>query len=223
MATKKSSSAAKKKAAPKKQAAKKKSTTVKKPSMREESASLFSNDESAQVSLQSAAVSTSSKDKNEKNESGNGVYLFLVLAGVAAIGYLGYAKYKSKSAETLPNQTKVETPEVKVDKKPAEVTESTTAPEEAAKAEVKKFAVDKIESGKKWEEAGSYCEKLGAILPSRQEFADYSKEAASDLKTDDVYWTKNFANNTKAFAFNFKTGKSVTILKSEKHKVLCKN
>ena len=110
-----------------------------------------------------------------------------------------------------------------LDKKPAEVTESTTAPEEAAKAEVKKFAVDKIESGKKWEEAGAYCEKLGAILPSRQEFADYSKEAALDLKTDDVYWTKNFANNTKAFAFNFKTGKSVTILKSEKHKVLCKN
>jgi hypothetical protein len=222
MATKKSSSAAKKKAAPKKQAAKKKSTSVKKPSAIEESAALYANDDSAHASLQSAA-STSSNEKSDKNESGNGVYLFLVLAGVAAIGYLGYAKYNSKKSEPTAEQTRVETPVVKVEKKPAEQIETPTAPEEAAKAAIAKFAVDKIESGKKWDEAISYCEKLGASLPSKQEFADFSKEAPKELKSDETYWTKNFANNTKAYTFSLKTGKPASAVKTEKHKVLCKN
>jgi len=222
MATKKSSSAAKKKAAPKKQAAKKKTTSVKKPSAIEESAALYANDKSAQASLQSAA-STSSNEKSDKNESGNGIYLFLVLAGVAAIGYLGYAKYNNKKTESTAAPVKVETPVSKTEEKPAETVDAPTAPEEAAKAAVAKFAVDKIESGKKWEEAVSYCEKLGASLPTKQEFADFSKEAPKEVKSDDLYWTKNFANNTKAFAFNLKAKKALSTVKSEKHKVLCKN
>ena len=222
MATKKSSSAAKKKAAPKKQAAKKKSTSVRKPSAIEESAALYANDDSAQASLQSAA-STSSNEKSDKNESGNGIYLFLVLAGVAAIGYLGYAKYNNKKSEASTSPVRVETPVTKTDDKPVEQVETSTAPEEAAKAAVAKFAVDKIETGKKWDEAVSYCEKLGANLPTKQEFADFSKEAPKDVKSDDLYWTKNFANNTKAFAFNLKAKKAISTIKTEKHKVLCKN
>lgn len=209
MATKKSSSAAKKKAAPKKQAAKKKSTSVKRPTVIEESAALYANDDSAQASLHSAA-STSS---NEKNESGNGIYLFLVLAGVAAIGYLGYAKYNSKKAEA---------PVVKVEEK---AIVPTTAPEEAAKAVSAKFAVEKIESGKKWDEAVSYCEKLGAKLPTKQELADFSKDAPEDLKTKEMFWAMNTSAKkaSNGFVVSFKDGKSIVTPKSEKHKVLCKN
>lgn len=211
MATKKSSSAAKKKAAPKKQAAKKKSTSVKRPTVIEESAALYANDDSAQASLQSAA----SKSPNEKNESGNGIYLFLVLAGVAAIGYLGYAKYNSKKAEA---------PVVKVEEKPM-VPATTTAPEEAAKAVSAKFAVEKIESGKKWDEAVSYCEKLGAKLPTKQELADFSKDAPQDLKTKEMFWAMNTSAKkaSNGFVVSFKDGKSIVTPKSEKHKVLCKN
>ncbi len=216
MATKKSSSAAKKKAASKKQAVKKKSTAVKRPSAKAESAALYANDESAQASLQSAAT-TSNGEKKDKSGSGNGIYLFLVLAGVAALLFLGYAKVtKNQSASTTSEPPKLEKPVEKVEETP-------TAPEEAVKAAIAKFAVDKIESGKKWEEAVSYCEKLGASLPSKQEFSDYAKDAPKELTTEDIYWTKNFANNSKAFAFNVNSKKVVTVSKTEKHKVLCKN
>ncbi len=217
MATKKSSSAAKKKAAPKKQAAKKKSTTVRKPTDREESAALYANDESTTSSLPEVK-----KSSNDKNESGNGIYLFLVLAGIAAIAYLGYAKFTGKKAEPKTEQTS-EAPKPVTETKPTETVDPLTAPEEAAKAALAKYAVDKIESGKKWEEAGSYCKSLGASLPTKTELTDYAKDAPKELKSDDTFWTSNVANDSKkAFVFSFKTGVKKT-LKTEKHKVLCKN
>lgn len=218
MATKKSSSAAKKKAAPKKQAAKKKSTSVKNQSVIDESAALYTNDASVQASLQ--AETTNSIDTPQKSESGNGIYLFLVLAGVAAIGYLGYAKYTGKKAEPSATTT-TPTPQTQEQVKPEVKVEKV---EEVPPVSVtQKFAVDKIEAGKKWEEANSYCEKMGAVLPSKQEFAEILKDAPSELKTGDIFWTKSYANDKKGFGFNLKSGKALSLPKTEKHKVVCKN
>lgn len=215
MATKKSSSAAKK------QIAKKKSNIVKKQQNREEESSSFSIDDSAQASLQTA-VKTSPEEATKKTESGNGIYLFLVLAGVAAIGYLGYAKYSSKKTQPETEPTKVEAPKMK--EKKLETSEASTAPEEAAKASMAKFAVDKIESGKKWEEAISYCKSIGASLPKKQELADFSKDAPKELKTKDLFWANNTQKKTgNGYVFSFKNGKSTSTVKTEKHKVICKN
>ncbi|GBF51280.1 hypothetical protein LPTSP4_28120 [Leptospira ryugenii] len=224
MATKKSSSAAKKKAAPKKQAAKKKTTNARTSNAKESQASLFAHDESAQVSLQAATTSEASTS-DKSNESSGGLYLFLVLAGIAVLFYVGYAKYKSKPSEANVAPAALETPAPKVEEtKPPETNvEGTTPPEEAAKASDSKFLTDKIQSGKKWDEATTYCQSLGANLPSKLELADFSKSADKELKTDDQYWTKNFANATKAYAFSFKSGKSTSALKTAKLKVLCKN
>ncbi|TGN11025.1 hypothetical protein [Leptospira ilyithenensis] len=220
MATKKSSSAAKKKAAAKKPAAKKNS--VKKQSVREESGSLFASDESAHTSLQSAVKSTS--ETSEKSETGNGVYLFLVLAGVVAIGYLGYAKYSAKKNQTpVAGPAKVEAPKVE-EKKTEAITEAPTAPEEAAKAATSNFLVDKIEK-KVWSDASSYCKGIGANLPSKGELADFAKNAPKELKNDDKYWSGNESvkSKSKAIAVKLETGANFAEPKTNKNKVLCKN
>ncbi|BDA77127.1 hypothetical protein LPTSP3_g00570 [Leptospira kobayashii] len=222
MATKKSSSAAKKKAAAKKPAAKKNS--VKKQSVREESGSLFASDESAHASLQSAVKSTS--ETSEKSETGNGVYLFLVLAGVVAIGYLGYAKYSAKKNQApAAEPVKVEAEAPKVEEKKAEVaTEAPTAPEEAAKATTSNFLVDKIEK-KVWSDASSYCKGIGASLPSKGELADFAKNAPKELKNADKYWssTESVKSKSKAIAVKLETGANFAETKTNKNKVLCKN
>ncbi|TGN20375.1 hypothetical protein [Leptospira idonii] len=227
MATKKSSSAAKKKAAPKKQAAKKKSNTVKKQSVREESAALYTNDESAQASLQSAV--THSEPASEKQESGNGIYLFLVLAGVAAIGYLGYAKYVAKKNQVAVEPAKVETTTTpvapKVEESKPEVTEAPTAPEEAVASATSAYLVDKIGTKKKWTEAAAYCKEIGASLPSKQELGDFAKNASKELKNSDKYWSSNESakSKEKAISIKLETGANFAEPKSTKNKVLCKN
>ncbi|EKJ88018.1 hypothetical protein [Leptospira meyeri] len=215
MATKKSSSAAKKKAVKK---AAKKTNTVKKQSTRNESASLFRNDESAQVSLQSPV--SHSEGSSQTKESGNGVYLFLVLAGVLAIGYLGYVKYFKTKAQTpvatasvpADAQTKpvAAEPEKKVEEAPAE--ESTAG-----------FLVDKVAS-KKWSEAAAYCKSVGGVVPSKEDLVKFAATAPKEIKSsEEKYWTKTEVDKKSGLAYRFSNGKAPKVDKATSLKVLCKN
>ncbi|TGK96202.1 hypothetical protein EHQ30_06210 [Leptospira brenneri] len=214
MATKKSSSAAKKKAVKK---AAKKTNTVKKQSTRNESASLFRNDESAQVSLQSPV--SHSEGSSQSKESGNGVYLFLVLAGVLAIGYLGYVKYfKTKAPAPVATasvpadaQTKpVPEPEKKAEETPLE--ESTAG-----------FLVDKVAS-KKWTEASAYCKSVGGVVPSKDDLVKFAATAPKEIKSsEEKYWTKTEVDKKLGLAYRFSNGKAPKVDKATSLKVLCKN
>ncbi|MDF3821416.1 hypothetical protein P3G55_16045 [Leptospira sp. 96542] len=218
MATKKSSSAAKKKTAPKKKVAKKQSKTVKKQSVREEQTALFTFDESAQASLQSP-VSQSEETPKSSKESGNGVYLFLVIAGVAAIGYLAYAKFSKSKQEPGPAaQTKVETPAKKVEE------ETKPVVEEVKSSESSGFLVDAIAS-KKWADAASYCKSVNGTLPTNVELVAYSKSLPADKKASlsDKYWTTLEDGKKNAFAVKISTGKTSSSAKTTELKVLCKN
>ncbi|MBL0954715.1 MULTISPECIES: hypothetical protein [Leptospira] len=218
MATKKSSSAAKKKAVKK---AAKKTNTVKKQSTRNESASLFGNDESAQASLQSPV--SHSEGSHGTKESGNGVYLFLVLAGILAIGYLGYVKYLKPKAPTATTQAEApkapadaqtkpvaETPEKKVEEAPKEVVSSG-------------FLVDKIAS-KKFTEAAAYCKSVGGVVPSKEDLVKFAATAPNEIKTsEDKFWTKTEVDKKSGLAYRFSNGKAPKVDKATALKVLCKN
>ncbi|PKA27892.1 hypothetical protein [Leptospira levettii] len=218
MATKKSSSAAKKKAVKK---AAKKTNTVKKQSTRNESASLFGNDESAQASLQSPV--SHSESSHGTKESGNGVYLFLVLAGILAIGYLGYVKYlkpKAPTATTQAEATKApadaqtkpvaDAPEKKVEEAPKEVAPSG-------------FIVDKIAS-KKFTEAAAYCKSVGGVVPSKEDLVKFAATAPNEIKTsEDKFWTKTEVDKKSGLAYRFSNGKAPKVDKATALKVLCKN
>ncbi|MCG6139952.1 hypothetical protein [Leptospira mtsangambouensis] len=217
MATKKSSSAAKKKAVKK---AAKKTNTVKKQSTRNEGASLFRNDESAQVSLQSPV--SHSEGSSQTKESGNGVYLFLVLAGVLAIGYLGYVKYFKTKAQTpvatasvpADAQTKpvAAEPEKKVEETPAPAEESTAG-----------FLVDKVAS-KKWSEAAAYCKSVGGVVPSKDDLVKFAATAPKEIKSsEEKYWTKTEVDKKSGLAYRFSNGKAPKVDKATSLKVLCKN
>ncbi|XDD46569.1 hypothetical protein AB3N60_00305 [Leptospira sp. WS39.C2] len=218
MATKKSSSAAKKKAVKK---AAKKTNTVKKQSARNESASLFGNDESAQASLQSP-VSHSESSQGTK-ESGNGVYLFLVLAGILAIGYLGYVKYLKPKATTA--TTQVEAQKAPSDAQTKPVSETAEKKVEEAPKEVSSagFLVDKIAS-KKFTEAAAYCKSVGGVVPSKDDLVKFAATAPSEIKaSEDKFWTKTEIDKKSGLAFRFSNGKAPKVDKATSLKVLCKN
>lgn len=214
MATKKSSSAAKKKAAKK---AAKKATKVKRTSPKQESSSLFTQDVTEQVSLQSP-VSSSEERSNQEKEAGKGVYLFLVIAGVLAIAYLGYVKYsKSKTADATAaaavDSKATATKAPVVEEKPAEPVSSATPGE---------YLVDKIAS-KKWTEAATYCQSEGGSLPLQTELASYKESAPDSIKTNaERFWTKGEFDKKLAVAYRFSDGKVSRIDKTKSLQVLCK-
>ncbi|TGM69291.1 hypothetical protein EHQ96_07085 [Leptospira levettii] len=218
MATKKSSSAAKKKAVKK---AAKKTNTVKKQSTRNESASLFGNDESAQASLQSPV--SHSESSHGTKESGNGVYLFLVLAGILAIGYLGYVKYLKPKA---PNATtQAEAPKAPADAQTKPVADSPEKKVEEAPKEVVSsgFLVDKIAS-KKFTEAAAYCKSVGGVVPSKEDLVKFAATAPNEIKTsEDKFWTKTEVDKKSGLAYRFSNGKAPKVDKATSLKVLCKN
>ncbi|MCW7507402.1 hypothetical protein CH354_04850 [Leptospira levettii] len=218
MATKKSSSAAKKKAVKK---AAKKTNTVKKQSTRNESASLFGNDESAQASLQSPV--SHSESSHGTKESGNGVYLFLVLAGILAIGYLGYVKYLKPKAPTA--TTQAEAPKAPADAQTKPVADAPEKKVEEAPKEVVSsgFLVDKIAS-KKFTEAAAYCKSVGGVVPSKEDLVKFAATAPNEIKTsEDKFWTKTEVDKKSGLAFRFSNGKAPKVDKATSLKVLCKN
>ncbi|MGV3667329.1 MAG: hypothetical protein ACO1NV_14460 [Leptospira bouyouniensis] len=218
MATKKSSSAAKKKAVKK---AAKKTNTVKKQSTRNESASLFRNDETAQASLQSP-VSHSEGSSHGTKESGNGVYLFLVLAGILAIGYLGYVKYLKPKA---PAAAQTETSKVPADAQTKPVAEAAEKKVEEAPKEVTAagFLTDKIAS-KKFAEAAAYCKSVGGVVPSKDDLVKFAATAPNEIKTsEDKFWTKTEVDKKSGLAYRFSNGKAPKVDKATSLKVLCKN
>ncbi|TGM39376.1 hypothetical protein EHQ75_10260 [Leptospira levettii] len=230
MATKKSSSAAKKKAVKK---AAKKTNTVKKQSTRNESASLFGNDESAQASLQSPV--SHSESSHGTKESGNGVYLFLVLAGILAIGYLGYVKYLKPKAPTATTQaeapkaptatTQAEAPKAPADAQTKPVADAPEKKVEEAPKEVVSsgFLVDKIAS-KKFTEAAAYCKSVGGVVPSKEDLVKFAATAPNEIKTsEDKFWTKTEVDKKSGLAFRFSNGKAPKVDKATSLKVLCKN
>lgn len=219
MATKKSSSAAKKKAVKK---AANKTNTVKKQSTRNESASLFGNDESAQASLQSP-VSHSEGSSHGAKESGNGVYLFLVLAGILAIGYLGYVKYLKPNAPAT--TTQAEAPKAPADAQTKPVADTPEKKVEEAPKEVASsgFLVDKIAS-KKFAEAAAYCKSVGGVVPSKDDLVKFAATAPSEIKTsEDKFWTKTEVDKKSGLAYRFSNGKAPKVDKATSLKVLCKN
>lgn len=214
MATKKSSSAAKKKAVKK---AAKKTNTVKKQSTRNESASLYKNDESAQVSLQSP-VSHSDGSSHGTKESGNGVYLFLVLAGVLAIGYLGYVKYFKTKAPVA-----VASVPADAQTKPVAAAPETKVEEAQTEAPAAGFLVDKVAS-KKWSEAGAYCKSVGGVVPSKDDLVKFAATAPKEIKSsEEKYWTKTEVDKKSGLAYRFSNGKAPKVDKATSLKVLCKN
>ncbi|MCW7480196.1 hypothetical protein [Leptospira kanakyensis] len=215
MATKKSSSAAKKKAVKK---AAKKTNTVKKQSTRNESASLFRNDESAQVSLQSPV--SHSEGSSQSKESGNGVYLFLVLAGVLAIGYLGYVKYFKTKAPVAVTSAPADAQTKPVAAEPEKKVEETPAPAEESTAG---FLVDKVAS-KKWTEAAAYCKSVGGVVPSKDDLVKFAATAPKEIKSsEEKYWTKTEVDKKLGLAYRFSNGKAPKVDKATSLKVLCKN
>lgn len=217
MATKKSSRAAKKKSAPKK-AAKKPASASKAQNSKKEQTLFFANDESAQASLQSPVPASESSETSEK-EANNGVYMFLVLAGVLAIAYLGYSKWQNSKKEPVAVETKQVVTAPKAEEKPAvEETKS----EETATASAG-FLIEKI-STKKWNDAASYCKSIGGNLPTKQELVDFSKSAPAKLKENtDKYWTSMEDGKKSAFATRLSNGKTSSLTKVTETKVLCKN
>lgn len=195
----------------------KKTNTVKKQSTRNESASLFRNDESAQVSLQSP-VSHSDGSSHGTKESGNGVYLFLVLAGVLAIGYLGYVKYfKTKApvaVATVPADAQTKPVPAEPEKKVEEA-----KPEVSAAG----FLVDKVAS-KKWTEAAAYCKSVGGVVPSKDDLVKFAATAPKEIKSsEEKYWTKTEVDKKSGLAYRFSNGKAPKVDKATSLKVLCKN
>lgn len=219
MATKKSSSAAKKKAVKK---AAKKTNTVKKQSTRNESASLFGNDESAQASLQSPVSHSDSSDHGTK-ESGNGVYLFLVLAGIIAIGYLGYVKYLKPKAPTATTQVEATKTPADAQTKPVADASEKKAEETPKEVATAGFLTDKIAS-KKFTEAAAYCKSVGGVVPSKEDLVKFAATAPNEIKTsEDKFWTKTEVDKKSGLAYRFSNGKAPKVDKATSLKVLCKN
>lgn len=219
MATKKSSSAAKKKAVKK---AAKKTNTVKKQSTRNESASLFGNDESAQASLQSP-VSHSEGSSHASKESGNGVYLFLVLAGILAIGYLGYVKYLKPKAPTATTQTDATKAPADAQTKPVADSAEKKVEETSKDGSITGFLTDKIAS-KKFAEAAAYCKSVGGVVPSKDDLVKFAATAPTEIKTsEDKFWTKTEIDKKSGLAYRFSNGKAPKVDKATSLKVLCKN
>lgn len=218
MATKKSSSAAKKKSASKK--ASKKTSTVKKQTAKKEQSMLFSHDESAQASLQSPVHTPEVSESSEK-ETGNGVYMFLVIAGVLAIAYLGYSKWQNSKKAASPTETKQEVTAVKAEEKTPAPTEEVSKSDESSS--VAGFLTDKI-AAKKYADAASYCKSVNGTLPSKQDLVEFSKTAPAKLKANtDKYWTNLEDGKKNAFAVRLSNGKTSSVAKTIETKVLCKN
>lgn len=79
-----------------------------------------------------------------------------------------------------------------------------------------------------WQDAINYCEKIGAVLPSKKVFQKiwYANNRASDVKGFDLsvsYWTSDEVKDNKyaAYPFYFVQGRDTWYYKADKYGVRC--
>lgn len=227
MATKKSSSAPGKKAAPKK-----KSAPVKKSAVVEQQ----------ETAVVQEVASAPLEPKVEtpvvaEEKGGNGIYLFLVIAGLVALVYLVVVNQK-KNAESKENSVKTEAPASEKIEAPAEEAKTeavTEAPAEtkpvAKETEVatdSPFLVAKsdIGTGKTFAEAEKFCAEKSAKLPTKTELAGFDKTGQAPehvKKSKDKFWLSDVQKKGKThFGFSFKDDSSKATSVDQKLSVICK-